>query len=466
MHVYDRVHGDLVLDPVVATLATMPEFLRLDRIRQLGGCAYVYPSATHTRREHSIGTAHLAAEMGRHLQRQYPSLVNDGDVRCLSIAGLLHDVGHGPFSHMFEECVHEMVDPNWSHEAMGVAIIETMLTRTSLPVTDIAMVQLLVAGLPSTEEWPRNVGRSEEQRFLVDIVHNCRSGIDVDKLDYLLRDALAVFSANNSIDAMRIVTAARIVSMHDQNVIAFESRVSYSIEQVYETRTRLHLQVYQHPKVLVVERILKDTLQKQGIDWLRRHIGNPNMFVAMTDTTVLGLMDEHDQARLCKHPRMRTLCDPILLSTEPACSACHRPTRIQDRFCSDCSASTETRSGVTTTTDGRNTLVPNASIVEASELTKSLNRHLNRNDLYVFVCDVCTGIPVSTRDPHGVLWRDYTTHSTLVFCNGQTPCATNTHIHEHSGHIRIAYCFADSDVAIDPNVVRLIVQTSVINNAP
>ena len=108
--IHDRVHGQVNLHGLLVAVMDTPEFQRLDKIAQLGGCSYVYPSATHSRKEHSIGVAHLAEKMASHLQKTQPELsVTDDDVLCVALAGLVHDIGHGPFSHMFEEFV-ERVD--------------------------------------------------------------------------------------------------------------------------------------------------------------------------------------------------------------------------------------------------------------------------------------------------------------------------------------------------------------------
>ena len=105
--VQDRVHGQITLDRLLQLVMDTPEFQRLDNIKQLGGCSYIYPSATHTRKEHSIGVAHLAGLMVKHLRTSQPSLgIDNDDELCVKLAGLVHDIGHGPFSHMFEEFVH------------------------------------------------------------------------------------------------------------------------------------------------------------------------------------------------------------------------------------------------------------------------------------------------------------------------------------------------------------------------
>jgi HD superfamily phosphohydrolase len=178
--VCDRVHGQIILPAAVMHLVNTPEFNRLDRIRQLGASSYVYPSATHTRREHALGVCHLSGEMGKHLQSRHPELIDDDDILCLEIAGLLHDLGHGPFSHSFEEFMHREC-PGWSHEEMGIKIFDLMLERRGIDFTryfskgvkeNTNFVKLLISGLSPWEEWPSDCGRGEEKRFLLGIVSN------------------------------------------------------------------------------------------------------------------------------------------------------------------------------------------------------------------------------------------------------------------------------------------------------
>ena len=120
--VADRLYGEVRLHPLLAAVAATPAFFRLDDVRQLGACFLVYPSATHTRREHSIGVCHLAGLLAERLRALHPHLVDADDVLCVQLAGLLHDVGHGPLSHTFEAHVARTGGEAWSHEEMGVAV--------------------------------------------------------------------------------------------------------------------------------------------------------------------------------------------------------------------------------------------------------------------------------------------------------------------------------------------------------
>ena len=110
--VNDRVYGEISVSDVASRLLSNRWLVRLDHIRQLGVCSFVYPSATHTRREHSLGVYHLAGIVASHIRSLIP-LVTEEDVELVRIAGLLHDVGHGPFSHMYEYFWRERGMPSY-----------------------------------------------------------------------------------------------------------------------------------------------------------------------------------------------------------------------------------------------------------------------------------------------------------------------------------------------------------------
>ena len=100
-----------------------PQFQRLRYLKQTGVCHFVYPNATHTRFQHSIGVGHLAFKFAEKLRKENPQLVDEKDSVCVMIAGLCHDLGHGPFSHLWEGFVHEVsittkyrvINIDWGH---------------------------------------------------------------------------------------------------------------------------------------------------------------------------------------------------------------------------------------------------------------------------------------------------------------------------------------------------------------
>lgn len=452
---HDRVHGEVVLPSLLAEVVRSPLFFRLDGIRQLGGCSLVYPSATHTRFEHSLGVCHLAGVLGRHLQAQRPDLVDEADVFCLQLAGLVHDLGHGPFSHTFEEYVREEEERQgtavrpWSHEDMTISLLDALreevprLARECSP-EDHAFVRLLVLGMGRDEPWPEG-GRPPSKRFLLDVVHNRSSGLDVDKLDYLARDALAVFGATQACDVARILRAAVLVPNGEESpLLAFDESVGHSISHVFDLRARLHRQVYQHRHVLAVEGLVKD-LARDHRDRLLAAARDPRAFARLVDATLLA-EEREARSRLLARPwhAARLACE-ARLPTLPLCASCGRETEVRARFCEACGASTSDREGVWS----EGFLVPPYSSEEEatadvrSRLAAGPARHLR-----VHIADVHRGVAVPLLDPHGRAWRDFAPPHRLV------PRAKNGRLLVQRGddddcpsarHTRTAYCYLYGD---------------------
>ncbi len=308
--------------PLLAAVHGTDEFQRLDQIRQLGACSYVYPSATHTRREHSIGVAHLAGEAGEKLRALYPDLVMDADVLLLQLAGLLHDVGHGPFSHLFEEFMREE-GREWDHEEVGIRLARRILAREEvaplLPDGEesLSFLEHLIRGLGEDDPVPPETGRGEDHRFLFQIIH-CRShGIDVDRLDYLERDSLAVFGTTRAISSSRILSAMRV----RRGRIAFQDNVVFEISEVLFLRAKLHRKLYQHRKVLLTERVLKKVLRSALASAPEMEADS---LLLLTDASVLASASREARAELHSRSERRA---PITVSLNlyPRCSSCRAP---------------------------------------------------------------------------------------------------------------------------------------------
>ena len=169
--IIDPIHGFVRAYETEQKLILNPAFQRLRRIRQLSSTHLVYPGAQHTRFEHSLGVMHVAGMAGHALAEK--GAIDSEKIIILKLAGLLHDIGHGPFSHMFETLGFGGC---FSHEEMGRKIIET---------TEIAEV------ISSTGYEPKDVtatafGGNSTSRYMNEILSGYLSA---DMMDYLLRDA-------------------------------------------------------------------------------------------------------------------------------------------------------------------------------------------------------------------------------------------------------------------------------------
>lgn len=447
---FDRVHGPLQLSGMAALIAEHRAIAyRLDGLRQLGGCFFVYPSATHTRREHSLGVAFLAAEMARHLQLVHGN-VDEADIVCLEIAGLMHDAGHGPLSHLFEEYMQE-TKPGWSHEDMSIALID-VVASAYLSAEDVTFIKLLVGGISAADAWPSGTGRGEDKRFLTEIVHNQDNGIDVDKLDYLARDYLAVFGGHHCIDSRRIIQASRVRHVNDIPTIVFEERVSEAIAEVFALRSRMHLKVYQHRSVLVAEGLLKDLMRaidatREPGERLSDSCDSVERFLQLTDASVIHSgygLDEWN--RLFRRPWFRRLPLAACLRTLPSCVACGAATKFDARVCSECGTDTASRAGIAV--DG--TLVPPECMITGQQVSEHLNKVLSRTDARVYLVDVCGGARVDVRDFAGRKWRDFDPVAKVHFF---WPDGRLVHMKSISAperrHVRMAYAYLSFDASDD-----------------
>ena len=126
------LHGFITLTPRMSQIVDTKEFKKLYRLRQLGATYLVYPSANHTRYEHSLGVSHLAKLLMISLRDKNPSLnIDNVLIELVQIAGLIHDIGHGPFSHLYDDNLLEPNEPE--HEERGILIFQNMVKKYNLP---------------------------------------------------------------------------------------------------------------------------------------------------------------------------------------------------------------------------------------------------------------------------------------------------------------------------------------------
>ncbi|XP_055088436.1 uncharacterized protein LOC117393438 isoform X1 [Periophthalmus magnuspinnatus] len=126
----DPIHGLMEFHPILVKIIDTPQFQRLRYLKQMGGAYFVYPGASHNRFEHSLGVAHLAGKLVRHLKEEQQELgITDRDVLCVEIAGLCHDLGHGPFSHLFDNMFIPKTQQNkeWKHEQGSAAMFDEIV---------------------------------------------------------------------------------------------------------------------------------------------------------------------------------------------------------------------------------------------------------------------------------------------------------------------------------------------------
>jgi HD superfamily phosphohydrolase len=184
--VRDPIHGYVNLTEREVEIIDLPIFQRLRGIKQLANTHLIYPGAVHTRFEHSLGTL----EMAHKISQRIKSLRNESEkLRSIRYAALLHDVGHGPFSHVYEDIVSRVAKNSFKHESVTLDILETEENLANILGTDLDLVLDLLKG--------------DKNRF---VEHCIISGpLDADKLDYLQRDSYHAGVAYGVFDSLRVL---------------------------------------------------------------------------------------------------------------------------------------------------------------------------------------------------------------------------------------------------------------------
>ena len=219
-------HG-LLLD-----IVEHPLMQRLTRIKQLGLTSMVYPSAQHTRFQHSIGAFHLMSEAITSLT-QKGIFIFDSEAEAVEAAILMHDIGHGPFSHVLE---HTLIN-GISHEEISLLMME-QINREMKGELNLALKIF-------KNEYPK--------KFLHQLIS---SQLDMDRLDYLRRDSFFTGVAEGNIGSARIL---KMLDVADDNLVV-NSKGLYSIENYLMARRLMYWQVYLHKTTVSSEKVLVNTL--------------------------------------------------------------------------------------------------------------------------------------------------------------------------------------------------------------
>lgn len=284
----DPIHGYINMNSLCLSFIDTPQFQRLRNLKQLGTLSYVFSSATHTRFSHSIGVGHLAGNLVNKYKKNQPELnLTNREINLTKIAGLCHDLGHGPFSHVFDNEFIRKKNINFKHENMSIDMLNYLIddNHIDLEKQDIRFIENSIIN---------NFNKNIEHSYLYDIVANSNNCIDVDKFDYLSRDMHHVFGNTKTYNCNRIYKFNRVID----NNICYDIKVIFDIYELFHQRYNMHREVYNHKKAKSIEYMISDILlYADNVLNISQSINNPMDFINITDD-IIKIIELSNDSRL------------------------------------------------------------------------------------------------------------------------------------------------------------------------
>jgi uncharacterized protein len=265
----DPVHGFIIIPtPIIFDLLEHPYVQRLRRIKQLGLTSLVYPGATHTRFQHALGAVHL---MGLAIEniRQKGTEITEEEAEAVTVAILLHDIGHGPFSHALEESMIA----NVSHEELSLLLMNNLNREFDGKLTMALSIF--------------------QNQYAKKFLHQLVSGqLDMDRMDYLMRDSFYAGVVEGTIGTERII---KMLNVSDDQLVV-EAKGIYSIEKFLIARRLMYWQVYFHKTVISAENLLVKLLQRAG------EVAETDPSLAATPSLEYFLRNKITRGKMKDHP--------------------------------------------------------------------------------------------------------------------------------------------------------------------
>ena len=324
--IIDPVHGDIGLSKLETELIDTPTFQRLRRITQLGFAYTVYPNARHSRFEHSLGVLHIMSRILESCRNKAKdkNIIPDEHFRKLRIAALLHDIGHYPYSHLMEKIDWDSTQMYISkkgqdeggetslpkkypkHDKLGEIVITSRKDiKEKLEVNDVDPLDIAALVKGQHQSIPNLLNAS----------------LDVDRLDYLVRDSFNAGLPYGRVDLNYIVNNLELT---DEKVFVVRAKARSSIEHMLMGRYFMFNTVYMHKTVFAFEEMIrriilklwdKDKIYKSGDDIENMVRSDSDEFLAFDDGYLDKLIDKYASRK--KDKQLAALCKAVKLRKPP-----------------------------------------------------------------------------------------------------------------------------------------------------
>lgn len=296
----DPIYSEIMLYPLEILAIDTKAIQRLRYLSQLAGAEYVYPGATHTRFAHSLGVMHLS---GIYAEQLYDA---PDKVRILRLAGLLHDIGHGPFSHQFDDVVYKKLGFNDGHDEYRLTLLRNYLPKELLKGYEEAPSKLKKAVVEDLEITLGQISENMEENFqqLIEEIIKVYEGekfgtidfaivqgpLGADRLDFVLRDSYYAGTRGFGTGAIdRLIRNATIVRKDARELLAYDSKVVDEIYTILFGRFMMYKNVYFHKTSRAADMMIQELLElSYKALRLDERVMNIETFLDLTDQTVIN----------------------------------------------------------------------------------------------------------------------------------------------------------------------------------
>ncbi|PHJ12252.1 metal-dependent phosphohydrolase, partial [Fervidobacterium sp. SC_NGM5_G05] len=296
----DPIYSEILLYPLEILVIDTKAMQRLRYLSQLVGSEYVYPGATHTRFAHSLGVMHLSGVYAEHLYD------TPDKVRILRLAGLLHDIGHGPFSHQFDDVVYKKLGFKDGHDEYRHRLLREYFPKEMKKKYDEAPAKLKKAVIEDLEITLGELSNNMEDNFaqLMEEVIKVYEGeehgtidfaivqgpLGADRLDFVLRDSYYAGTRGFGTGAIdRLIRNAMIVNKDNESILAYDSKVVDEIYTILFGRFMMYKNVYFHKTSRAADMMIQELLElSYKALRLDERVMNIHSFLDLTDQTIIN----------------------------------------------------------------------------------------------------------------------------------------------------------------------------------